>query len=597
MSRQSRALSAFFGGQPSCCGFRLSQVALGRPTNFSLLASIQRRTRQPTCCPAGSGWTGQPRWAKTRQRFWDQRSNCCVDSAPRIRRRVSVRCSRECPSWSGRRTPVPTLDRRTVGELLADSDSLARETLLDLSAGQSAAMVRTFGRVVDAAARLWAVLPSAVPTRRSEPDLTPRLPQMAAGIAATTSAGHWPGPGPTDDRLLQIAHNLSRARILVERYGGDVQPTTADVRGDIAAARARIMHTLYVAAHGTAVAIIEHTKDLQEQLRIDIRRRRPVAQRPSVHESKAAQALSIRFRVFEQLVGRYVAGHPVTPAALGEMRPVPPASRLQSVLAGWDIQAHRTLLANPDAADLVRVSRIQALIASATAVVSEAAANQGIVDRQVAQRVIPFLDETQVAWTSVARRWAELTSPESRVDPLLVRAASQVRATVAATASNPTGWATPDEIAGRVDLPRTMNALHLNMVSTVDVAHVTRDIAATTPTLTAPARQIAMRAQGEAEIAADQGNTAYEGKTWATERQIATNQVIPLPTPARLGLIKATDHLIASCGSAVAAAAPLDPSESAQAMRPAARAPATRRSHHHVPTMPQHESAPRGPQR
>src|SRR5829696_7223802 len=279
-------------------------------------------------------------------------------------------------------------------------------------------MVRTWGQVVDAAAGLWVVLPSAVPARRSEPDLMLRLRQVANGIAATTSAGHWPGPGPTDDRLLQIAHNLSRARILVERYGGDVQPTTADVRGDIAAARARIMHTLYVAAHGTAVAIIEHTKDLQEQLRIDIRRRRPVAQRPSVHESKAAQALSIRFGVFEQLVGRYVAGHPVTPAALGEMRPVPPASRLQSVLAGWDIQAHRTLLANPDAADLVRVSRIQALIASATTVVSEAAASKGFVDRQIVQRVIPFSDETQVAWSQLARRWAELTSPESRVDPL-----------------------------------------------------------------------------------------------------------------------------------------------------------------------------------
>jgi hypothetical protein len=113
--------------------------------------------------------------------------------------------------------------------------------------------------------------------------------------------------------------------------------------------------------------------------------------------------------------------------------------RTQSALAGWDIQAHRTLVGNPDAADLVRVSRIQALIASATAVVSEAAASQGIVDRQVVQRAIPFLDETQVAWSRVARRWAELTSPESRVDPLLVRAASQVRATVAATATNPTG--------------------------------------------------------------------------------------------------------------------------------------------------------------
>src|SRR5215207_777200 len=402
MSRQSRALSAFFGGQPSCRGFRLTQVALGRPTNFSPLASIQRRTRQPTCCPAGSGWTGQPRWATTRQRFWDQRSNCCVDSASRIHRRVSGRCRCGFPSWSGRRTPVPTRDRRTVGELLADSDSLARETLLDLSAGQSAAMVRTWGQVVDAAARLWAVLPPAAPVRRSEPDLMPRLRQMANGIAATTSAGHWPGPGPTDDRLLQIAHNLSRARILVERYGGDVHPTTADVRGDIGAARARIMHTLYVAAHGTALAITEHTKDLHDQLQIDIRRRRPVAQRPSTHEIKAAQALSIRFGVFEQLVGGYVAVHPVGPAVLGEIRPIPPASRLQSVLASWDIQVHRTLVANPDAADLVRVSRIQALIASATAVVNEAAASQGIVDRQVVQRAIPFLDDTQLAWSKVA---------------------------------------------------------------------------------------------------------------------------------------------------------------------------------------------------
>jgi len=253
-------------------------------------------------------------------------------------------------------------------------------------------------------------------------------------------------------------------------------------------------------------------------------------------------------------------------------------------LAGWDIQAHRTLVANPDASDLVRLARVQALIASATAVVSEAAASQGIVDRQVVQRVIPSLDGTQVAWTRVARRSAEVTSPQSRVDPLLVRAASEVRATIASTASNPTGWATPDEIAGRVDLTRAMNALHLNMVSTLDVAYLTRDIAATSLTLTAPARQIAMRAQGEAEIAADQGNTAYQSMRWATERQIATNQLIPLPVPARIGLIKATDHVIASCNSAVAAAALLDASESARVRRPV-RALATRRAQH-VPKMP-----------
>ena len=197
---------------------------------------------------------------------------------------------------------MPTRHRRTVGELLADSDSLARETLLDLSADQSASMVRTWGQVVDAAARLWAVLPAAAPAPRPETDLMLRLGQVANGILATTSAGT-ARAGTQRPRLLQIAHNLSRARILIEGFGGDVQPTTAEVRGDIAAARARIMHTLYVAAHGTAVVIAEHTKDHQNRLQMDIRRRRPVAQRPSTHEIKAAQALSIRFGIFEQLVG------------------------------------------------------------------------------------------------------------------------------------------------------------------------------------------------------------------------------------------------------------------------------------------------------
>ena len=41
---------------------------------------------------------------------------------------------------------MPARDRRTVGELLADSDALSREMLLDVSAKQSPAMVRTWGQ-------------------------------------------------------------------------------------------------------------------------------------------------------------------------------------------------------------------------------------------------------------------------------------------------------------------------------------------------------------------------------------------------------------------------------------------------------------------
>ena len=47
---------------------------------------------------------------------------------------------------------MPARDRRTVGELLASSDALSRETLLDVSASQGPAMVRTWGQVVQSAA-------------------------------------------------------------------------------------------------------------------------------------------------------------------------------------------------------------------------------------------------------------------------------------------------------------------------------------------------------------------------------------------------------------------------------------------------------------
>jgi hypothetical protein len=99
------------------------------------------------------------------------------------------------------------------------------------------------------------------------------------------------------------------------------------------------------------------------------------------------------------------------------------------------------------------------------------------------------------------------------------------------------------------------------MVASVDIGYVFRDTAADHPGLTAPARTIGMRAQGEAEIAIEQGETRYEGVTWTTRSQVAANQLIPLPEPARRGLINLADDVIATANHAVAAAAQLHPSD------------------------------------
>jgi hypothetical protein len=76
-----------------------------------------------------------------------------------------------------------------------------------------------------------------------------------------------------------------------------------------------------------------------------------------------------------------------------------------------------------------------------------------------------------------------------------------------------------------------------------------------------------MRAQGEAEIAIERGETRYEGVTWTTRSQIAANQLIPLPEPARRGLINLADDVIATTNHAVAAAAQLHPSDATRPIR------------------------------
>jgi len=470
---------------------------------------------------------------------------------------------------------VPAPNWRTVGELLADSDELARETLLDATPDHAPAMVRSWNQLVRSAAELWAVLPSA-PYGPSELDPMERLRPVGDAIGRSVTAGHWPGQGPTDERLIQIADNLSRARHMVEPHSRPAQQGSPEKQHDIQDLHGHVMHTVYVAAHGTAVALGAHVTDLQHRLAAGERRRQPLAERPTALEITAAQDMIARFDGFEQLAGAYLFGLPPTSTNPDQVIEAAPATRLETALAAWEVQAHRTLANNPDPADLVRVARVQALITSTTSVLTEAAARKGHIDNDIMQRLAPVLEASQVAWSRAAKRWGELTNPTSRTDPALVGAAREVRAAIAAAATNPTGWATPDQLASRLDLPKTVKTLHLSMVASIEIAYVVRDTAADHPGLTAPARIIGMRSQGEAEIAIEQGETRYEGVTWTTPAQVAANQLIPLPEPARRGLINLADDVIATTNHAVAAAAQLDPSDSVQRTKPPAEPAAGR---------------------
>ena len=132
------------------------------------------------------------------------------------------------------------------------------------------------------------------------------------------------------------------------------------------------------------------------------------------------------------------------------------------------------------------------------------------------------------------------------------------------------------------------------MVASIDIAYVVRDTAADHSGLTAPARIIGMRSQGEAEIAIEQGETRYEGVTWTTRHQIAANRLIPLPEPARRGLINRADEVIATTNRAVAAAAQVGPGNLTRSIR-SDRATDRRRSFESLQITRPQNPAPKGP--
>jgi hypothetical protein len=246
---------------------------------------------------------------------------------------------------------------------------------------------------------------------------------------------------------------------------GQASPTTANTQ---------VLHALYVAAHATAVALTGYERGLQHRLEAGARRRQPLVERPTALEVESAGGMIARFDAIEELAAGFLAAARQIDAtdqpATGRRRPT---VRIAAALAAWEIQAYQTLASHPDPADLVRVARVQALIATTTVVVGEAAARRGEIDAGVIDRLTPALEKAQLAWNRSARRWAELTTAASRTDPALVEAAGQLRTAIRAAVANQTGWATPEQIAGRIDLPATALTLHRSLVAGVELAHVT----------------------------------------------------------------------------------------------------------------------------
>src|SRR5215217_1221330 len=140
------------------------------------------------------------------------------------------------PTWCGRRAPVSAGEGPTVGELLDDSDGLAREALLDMSADRASGMVRGWPQLMQSAAELWAVLPPD-PTASANADPMAILAAMGRALGRSLAAGHWPGPGPSDEAWEQIASNFVQARRLLEEQPARSETVSTDGQIGLATAK------------------------------------------------------------------------------------------------------------------------------------------------------------------------------------------------------------------------------------------------------------------------------------------------------------------------------------------------------------------------
>lgn len=469
-------------------------------------------------------------------------------------------------------------DGRSVGELLRDADHLARTLLLDLDADHAAPLVRSWPTLVDVAAAAWnavnAVANRPTATMAAAADQPPpiddtdpmrRLDAVTDGIASTLATARWPGPGRGSPVVDEISGHLHRVAQLLEHHGTDLPVHRPDVRADIAAAQMRLMHTVYLAAHATTSSLQMHGRRLHDNPSED-RRPLPLASAGLPYAVGPTGRWVQRIGVCEGIAGRYVRRTHGGPAAALAGEAIPPPDepdRLQRALAHWDIQVHRTLAADPSPHNLVLASRTQAFIAAATMPILAALDHAGRVgdDSGDVAELTAAIEVAASAWNQLASRWSDLVAPETRADPNLADAAAQLRAAGREVTHSPTGKASPELVASRVDVVRIVGGLGSALAAAVDVAHVVRDVALSQD-LTGPARPLSIRAHNDTEAANERRGRGEpeQDVLWVTPQDVLNNKPVPLPRPVAENLASAARAALAASSSAAAVAgASLEP--------------------------------------
>lgn len=449
--------------------------------------------------------------------------------------------------------PFTTGDIRTVGEMLADVDHQARLLLLDVDGDNAGGLVRGWPALVTAASELWAALPRTGYADDAHERPMERLVAHAATIDNSLSAG-WPGRGDPDHRLAHMTETLQAAGSLVRRYGPELSGHGAALRQDLQAARSRTMHSLYVAAHAGSVALHAHGYDRYREARQAGRK----VSLSTVHSPYVVAPTATwvgRFATAEAIAGRYLAGGLIAGVAGEARRPTDDHGRVPRALAGWDIQAHRTLAARSSAADNVIVSRTQALIAGVGLLLVDAdshhrASLTSAGDDPSRDRVTSSLDAVGRAWNNLASRWDDLPAPTDRPDPKLLRASAEVRAAYRELTHDATTTFPPAVIAQHPGLERALTATLAAVESGPELADFLGE-KANQPGLVGRARALSHRAHNDIEAGLATPDPSGD-VVWVSPADIHAKRLVLLPPPVLEALQAAGNATIRAAAGASA---------------------------------------------
>lgn len=422
-------------------------------------------------------------------------------------------------------TPPDQNDERTVGDLLLDADISARELLWDAPPDSAKAKARLWGEVIEAAADLW----SSFPDRTGNPSME-RIHKLTLGMHRTQQRTGWPGVGEGDPHLERVVENLSRATEMISSRRHPTAPLSELGHLDSEAARTRIMHVVYVAAHGVGQALWQYNRDLRRVL--NAKHRLDPGQ-----SADQSHNLLVRVGTAEQLAAAYLQGR--WPGRLtGQHRePVAPA-RLEQAVASWDVQARRTLAASPTAADVLFTVKVERDLTVTGGRIVAAAAQLGAIDTgQHADRLQPALVQLDEAWARLGGDLEQITGRARRVDPDLLRSGAALRASLREVTVDLGAHADPATMAERADLRAASLEVHRGLVAAIDLGYVVRD-AITDPELTAPARGV----QAACLLFAVQPD---EG-AWVDAADAYANRPVRLPEPLRESLAERNADVVAA---------------------------------------------------